>query len=239
MVLLGASNLARGVRNALDEASSRVAPETSVYVACGHGRSYGLASTFLARGLPAVLDCGLWRALAAPPQAALCADIGNDLAYGVAPERVLAWVRAVAERLRAQRLVLAGLPLARLELASPRALAFWSRVFFPARAIEPARLLAAARELEFGLAQLARELSATHVALPADWYGLDPIHFARRARRAAWSTLCAPFGPRVHELRSPALVGRLAPEASTLCGIARHAPQPCARTTAGSRVFLY
>ncbi|MCC6408238.1 MAG: hypothetical protein IT453_13830 [Planctomycetes bacterium] len=240
VVLVGASNLAQGLDLALAETLRRVGPDTRVLAACGRGRSYGLRSSFLARGLPAVLDSGLWRALDAPPHAALLVDIGNDLAYGVEPERVLGWVRETARRLATDRLVIAGLPCAPLERRSPRTLALWARVIFPTRSPDVVRLVAAVRELDRGLADLARELGASRVELDPRWYGADPIHFARSERRAAWSALLASFGEPTHPAGTvPSSVRRSRAEERTLFGIPFGCAQPCWRANGGAELSLY
>jgi hypothetical protein len=241
VVLVGASNLAQGLGFALEESHARIGPAPHVFAVCGRGRSYGTSSSFLCRGLPAVLECGLWRALDARPDAALLADIGNDLAYGVEPARVLAWVRATAEKLAAERLVIAGLPRARLERLSRAAIVVWGRLIFPTRSLDPARVRASIVELDEGLSELARELGATKVELDPDWYGLDPIHFRRSARAEAWAALLAPFGPRREgAARLPPLsTAGLAPELSTFFGATRRREQPCRRSSDGGLLSLF
>lgn len=240
-MLIGASNLAQGLGHALAGTFARLGPDARVFVACGRGRSYGLASTFVFRGLPAVLDCGLWRALDAAPLAALFADVGNDLAYGVEPERVLAWVRSTAEQVGAERAVFAGLPLASLARLSPAAIGFWARMIFPARRFDAKRVLADAVELDRRLRELARELGGAYVELPVSWYGRDPIHVARRARSQAWNTLLAAFGEPSHAVPPHSrcsLVG-LAAEERTLCGLSLGRAQPCRRFAGGGELSLF
>lgn len=239
-MLVGASNLSRGLDLALDETLRRVGPTARVLAACGRGRSYGLRSSFLARGLPSVLESGLWKALDAPPRAALLVDIGNDLAYGVEPERVLGWVRETARRLAAEHLVIAGLPCAPLERRSTRMLALWARVIFPTRSLDVVRLVAAVRELDRGLTDLARELGASRVELDPRWYGVDPIHFARSERRAAWAALLASFGEPTHPAGDvPSSVRRSRAEERTLFGIPLRSAQPCWRAKDGAELSLF
>jgi hypothetical protein len=240
-VLVGASNLAQGLGFALEETHARIGAATSVFAVCGRGRSYGTSSSFLGRGLPSVQDCGLWRALEARPRAGLLADVGNDLAYGVEPARVLGWVRTTAERLAAERLVIAGLPRARLERLSRAAIVVWGRLIFPTRSLDPQRVRASIVELDEGLTELARELGATKVELDPRWYGLDPIHFRPSARAEAWATLLAPFGPRREGVLRlpPRSTAGLAPEVSTFFGAIRRRDQPCRRSNDGGSLSLY
>jgi len=80
VVLLGASNLTRGISTAVETARLQWGRPLDVMAALGHGRSYGLASRLLCRTLPSIVECGLWPALAArppAPTAALVTDVGN------------------------------------------------------------------------------------------------------------------------------------------------------------------
>ena len=56
-----------------------------VVAALGHGRSYGADSCFLGRTITGILDCGLWRHLAASPGVATRAlDVDTRIAFGQA-----------------------------------------------------------------------------------------------------------------------------------------------------------
>jgi hypothetical protein len=105
IVFLGASNLTVGLGTVLATARARLGPEpVEVFVAAGHGRAYGRWSRVAIRGLPAIVDCGLWRALdrgTAPATYALVTDIGNDLAYGATAAELAGWVGTCVERLAA------------------------------------------------------------------------------------------------------------------------------------------
>ena len=67
VVLLGASNLTRGISTVVGTARRLLGPMPHVFVAYGHGRSYGVRSRVLIRGLPGILNCGLWPAPSANP----------------------------------------------------------------------------------------------------------------------------------------------------------------------------
>src|SRR5688572_25820972 len=87
VVVLGASNVTRGISTIYETARLAVGGPLDLYAAFGHGRSLGLHTRVLGRGLCGMLDAGLWRALgdATRPRDsfALLSDIGNDLLYGV------------------------------------------------------------------------------------------------------------------------------------------------------------
>jgi len=59
-VLIGASNLTRGMATALQTVQTIWHPPVEMLVAAGLGRSYGLTSRILGRSLPSILSCGLW-----------------------------------------------------------------------------------------------------------------------------------------------------------------------------------
>jgi hypothetical protein len=95
IVLLGASNLTRGISTVVESAQQIWGGPLDVCCALGHGRSYGWTSNFLGRSLPGIVGCGLWPALESRPKlptAALITDIGNDLMYGAPVQQVLLWV---------------------------------------------------------------------------------------------------------------------------------------------------
>lgn len=256
-VLLGASNVARGLAPALREAAARLRTPLDVLVAAGRGRSYGAPSSFLGRALPSVLESGIWRALgsgpAGAPLHALVADVGNDLVYGHAPERVAGWVAECLARLEraGARPVLMGLPLESVQSAPPLVFGVARRLFFPGRGLGRATLLERARELDGRLADLARERGLPRVAPRGEWYGLDPIHFGglSRARRArAWHELLEPWGaaPEGTSGRAPQYdapgalsLALAAPERSRLLGVERRGPQPALALSGGGGLYLY
>lgn len=61
-VVLGASNVSRGLSRLVAAIEARAA-SADLFVAAGHGRSYGANSRVWARRLPSILRCGLWRGL--------------------------------------------------------------------------------------------------------------------------------------------------------------------------------
>src|SRR5262245_54573300 len=103
IVALGASNLTRGLQTVVSTARGTWGPGVEVLAALGHGRSYGARSHFVFRGLPGILDSGLWGELESRPHVAtraLITDVGNDILYGFSPEQTLEWVGEALRRLR-------------------------------------------------------------------------------------------------------------------------------------------
>ena len=90
VVLLGASNLTRGISTAVETTRRAVGGPAEYFIAMGHGRSYGARSRVMGRGLPGITECGLWGALGDDhsPTYALLTDVGNDVAYGASVDTI-------------------------------------------------------------------------------------------------------------------------------------------------------
>ena len=68
LIILGASNVTRGMASLIGAARSILGGPMNLYIAAGHGRSFGTHSRVLCRELPAIVECGLWDALARSPR---------------------------------------------------------------------------------------------------------------------------------------------------------------------------
>ena len=160
LVAVGASNLTRGFPTLAASLCTAAGPDAELFAALGLGRSYGMNSRVLARTLPSILDCGLWRALAAMPPAptrAVVTDVGNDILYGAPSSLILEWVAEVVDRLRRTTpdVVITGLPLASLrQLSNARFLAFRT-VFYPPARVTRMDAIHAAEQIDEGLQALA------------------------------------------------------------------------------------
>lgn len=246
VVLLGASNLTRGFRTVVREARARLGTPLEVLAALGHGRSYGLDSTFMGRRLPSIARSDLWPRLAqAPPAgtAALLCDVGNDVAYGVPPELLAAWIGSTLDRLEraGARPVLVGLPVHRIEALAPAWFAFWSRCFFPGRGLERERVLESARAVEEALVAEARARGLALVAPRPEWFGADPIHYARSRADEAWRRILAPWGERLGAAAPPPLARVPLPPPAERWVLGRHQTrnQPAARLSEGTTLSIY
>jgi hypothetical protein len=240
-VLLGASNLRISLPSVIGRVASSGAGE--ILVACGHGRSYGKESSLLRlRRLPGILQCGLWKALEeSPPRPtrALLTDIGNDLMYGAAAADVAGWIGECLCRLAAQgaEVVLTRLALSRLDRLRPVSYRLAQWVMFPGRDLALAELLRRAHDLDARLRRLAGEHGATLVEQPAQWYGLDPIHFRRAERRHAWERILADW-PAASE-QAAAGLPLIGAADYRLGGKRMTTPQPVRRLPGGATVSLY
>ena len=255
VAVLGASNVALGlpwlVRAARESTTRAGGPE--LLVAGGHGRSYGLPTRVLGRSLSGLLDCGVWRHLGNPsqrdPPLVVLTDIGNDLMYGVAPERLASWVGTCLERLPADaRVTVVGPPLATLAELGPVRFLVLRTLFFPARRMTLRHLREALDRLAHGMRSLAdRDPRVALVEPPARWYGLDPIHTRARHREEAWRSILgirdaarepAPSSQPVRPAeRVRAWTAR--PESWALFGVACGSRQPSLRLDDGTSLWLY
>ncbi len=250
-MLLGASNLSLGFREVLAAASRQLGGGPfETHVAAGLGRSYGRWSMVLGRGLPGIVDCGLWRAVSRPaagPTYLLLSDIGNDIAYGASPETISGWVATCLDRLAESE------PRAALVLpptASVAALRRWQflavrTLLFPGRRISLDAARAATEELADRLRRLAGERGVPVAEPRRRWYGFDAIHVRRRVRREVWREVLAGWGPPPVATSEPPRAPRLPARASsaaerrTLLGVELARAQPRRRLADGTTLAFY
>jgi hypothetical protein len=240
VIVLGASNVSRGLARLAAVAGRRTSGRLDLFVAAGHGRSYGVNSRVAMRRLPSILASGLWRAVereagvADPPPLALVTDIGNDLLYGFPASQVAGWVAECLRRLTEQgaRIAITTLPLASLERVGPARYRAFRACFVPGCRLTLAAINDAAVELDTRIAALAADHAATLVAQPGAWYGLDPIHPHRRHLGDLFHAAGDIWGlPRVDAQtragwRDWALLGSRAAEVRSLARRVRFTPQP-------------
>lgn len=245
---LGASNLTLGLSTVLATARSAWGEDIEVLAALGYGRSYGAPSAIAMRTLPGILQSGLWTGLAAlppKPTRALITDVGNDILYGEAPERILAWVEEAAARLRAhtEDVVLTDLPVASIRRLSPATFLFFRSLFFPPCRLNRTEVFERVEQVNAGLARLARDRGFRLVHLERSWYSFDPIHLRPGMWSRAWSDIIvgesrAGVRPRFSPLELVRL-HTLPPERRSLFGIERVAPQSGRRLRRGGRLWIY
>ena len=251
VVLLGASNLTRGLATAIDTARAVWGSPLEVIIAAGHGRSYGMSSAVLGRQLPGILQCRLWPALAArppAPTAALITDVGNDILYGASPPAILGWIGQCLDRLAASdvRVTLTLLPLATVARLGHRRFLLLRTCLVPRCRLSLADVLSRGREVDAGLRELAAARRLACVAPRAEWFGFDPIHLRRRSWNSAWREMlgawCEATSDRANVVSS--LVERvrvrlLAPDERRLFGVALRRAQPAGRLRDGTTIALY
>ncbi len=248
LLAVGASNLARMALALLDAGRARGGGAVRGDAALGRGRSYGLPSLLLGRGLDGILQSRLWHEAPAGPRATttgLLMDVGNDLLYGVEPPRILAWADDALARLaaRAGELVVVGLPIAAVRLLPAWRFHVVRRVLVPSSRLSYAAARDGCERLHDGLRALAAARGARFCEQPLAWFGLDPMHVRRsrwRDAAAAWlgapSTAAAPpldtTGNRLSLLFA-------APDERRWFGRTTRASQPARRFADGSALALW
>jgi hypothetical protein len=192
VVIIGASNVTLALP-LIWKSLSRGPESTRLFVAAGHGRSFGLPNTVMGRTLPGLLECGLWRCLEQQPQDSgklqvLITDVGNDILYGASVDQIVDWVSECVDRFTklGGNIVLTSLPGESLVNLSPSRFRFFRTVLFPRSRLSFEDCMAQARELDQKLVDLATGRSLSLVGTESHWYGADPIHVRRRFRPEAW-----------------------------------------------------
>ena len=252
IVLVGASNLTRALATAVEAAEHICGRPNRLLIAAGHGRSYGVYSRVLFRGLPGITQCGLWDKLATGPTLptfALLTDLGNDIAYGVSTGELIGWVRWCVERLTEHRarIIITTLPMHCLERLSPRGYRILRAVLFPGLRLSLPEALERARAMNLGLRELALERRITLVGQRPEWYGFDPIHIRRRCFARAYGGILKHWlacAPEERPLGSTSIrrwlrLLLLAPQYQRVFGFDRYREQPGAVLPHGSTVSLY
>lgn len=246
VVLLGASNLTMALPTVLATARALAGPgPLEFFVAAGHGRCYGRWSRVLVRGLPSILDCGLWPAAlgAAPARTfALVTDVGNDVPSGAAPADLAGWIDACLARLGelGADTVLTLLPAASLERLPPWQYHLFKGLLFPGRRLPFPVMRQRLTEVNVRLAELAARRGVKVVEPRAAWYRADAIHLGRRQRPAAWRAILSGWETTANGGPPGPLACRgLAPEWQTVCGLSLRRPQPSAVLPDGTRVSLF
>jgi hypothetical protein len=248
---LGASNLTRSFATVVAAARRTWGEPVEIMAAMGHGRSYGQDSSAFGRKISGIFPCALWRDLQARPAlptAALVTDIGNDLLYGVSPNRVLEWVAHCLDRLEGAEAttLVTELPIASLERVSEAKFGFFRRLFYPKSKLTFADAQAMSVELNGGLVALCQERKLSVIPVSSAWYGFDPIHLKRRVRGEVWARMLAgwrgaegPIEIARSSLWTSAYLASLAPHERTMLGIRRRAAQPSGQLSDGTTISLY
>jgi len=243
-VVLGASNVRRGMTTVVQTAREAWGPNLEIFGAFGHGRSYGARSCIPFRCLPGILECGIWNSLppAGVPETAVVTDVGNDVVYGASVPTILGWVGECLDRLAARgaRIRVTALPIARLGDVGPDQYLFFRSLFFRGSRVPWRAALEGIRELDAGLRRLSGSAGATVVDPPREWYGTDPIHIRRSHRRAAWAAILGVAESRRSMPLGEAIRLRMAvPGERWIAGIEQRRRQPAIRLETKTPVSLF
>lgn len=253
VVVLGASNVSRGLARLAAVATARQPGPVDLFVAAGHGRSYGANSRVVMRRLPSILGSGLWRALDREgvgdgrPVHALVTDIGNDLLYGFSVEQVAEWVRESLARLSARGATIAvtRLPLASVARVGPLRYRALRTLYVPGCPLSLTALKHAVERLDAEVVAAAAEYGVAVIDQPGDWYGLDAMHVRRRCLDVLWHRACDAWGCGAKacvgwaSFTEWAMLGSRAAEVRSLAHVPRFTPQPAYRSRNALRVWMY
>lgn len=254
IILLGASNVTKGVSVIIETAQRMFGSPLDVYAAIGHGRSYGLKSFVLVRSLPSILDSHVWEVVREQPDVptyALVGDIGNDVMYGPPPEQIAWWIEQSFDRLGAigAKTICTGLPLDSIDRLKKWEYLAARTLMFPTKRIT----FEAAKQRSHAIAQrvqsIAAERTIPFIQLPGAWYGIDPIHIRPGRKALAWSSILSHWLSEEQVDQETVLArGSLSrwiklrsssPEKWWLLGMQRGRQQPSATLADGTQVSLY
>lgn len=251
VVLLGASNLTRGISTVVRLAQLAFDGPLEVLAALGAGRSYGVTSRVLVRELPGIDGCGIWDALARGPRlptAALVTDIGNDIFYGASVEQILGWVERALDRLAEHdaQIVMTLLPADNSAQISAWRFRLMRKMMFRNCNLELDQVHAMILEINERLREIARKRLIQLVAQRAEWYGFDPIHIRFDRWPRAWSEILSTWRGESKIFFSPApslarwlYLRSLAPHERTILGRVRRVRQPAGRLADGTTISFY
>lgn len=255
VIVLGASNVSRGLCRLNAVVRARAGGAADLFVAAGHGRSYGVNSRVALRRLPSILGCGLWRGLdreraarhaGGSPPLALVTDIGNDLLYGFPVDQVAGWVRESVRRLldRGASIAITRLPLASIGGVGPLRYRALRTCYVPDCRLALDDLKSAVKRLDDAVVSIADGLGATLVEQPGEWYGLDAIHVRRGRLDQLWHRVCDAWGlgPAANAPRASigewARLGTRSAEVRSVARVMRFTPQPVVQRP-DLRLWLY
>jgi hypothetical protein len=248
---LGASNLTMSFSTVVETARRTWGEPVEIMAAMGHGRSFGQNSTVLGRKIPGIFPCSLWQDLnrrPPMPTAALVTDVGNDLLYGAPVEQVVKWVAGCLDRLAAAgaTTIMTQLPISNLEGLGEARFRFFRTVFFPSCRLALGDIKSSAPVLHEQLLAVGAQRKISVIPVSKAWYGPDPVHIKRTARRDAWPEILSAWrgdcAPRIVARRSPwrwTYLNCLAPAEQSLFGIRRRAHQPSGLLADGTTISLY
>lgn len=251
VVVLGASNVARGISTIVETAQLTFREPIEIMAAFGHGRSFGEVTTVFFRKISGIFFCGLWPALSDSqplPTVALITDIGNDILYGVSNKTILQWLDGCVERLAQSgaNTVITALPVDRISQISPRQFLFFRSMLFPRCRLPFEEVVARAYDLNQGVADLAQKRKISLIPQKNDWFGFDPIHIRRRCFSTAWSEILQDWTGKSDmrqlakgSLRRWLYLHSLAPRERWICGLRQEKNQPAGALRDGSTIALY
>ena len=235
VVVMGASNVSRGLARLAAVVRSRVASPVDLFVAAGHGRGYALATRVGLRRLPSILGSGLWRSLerqGIERPLVLVTDVGNELLYGLGVAGLARAVRTAAGRLAdaGARVAITGLPLESVARVGRARYRLLRTCYVPGCTIPLGDLKEATVWLDDELRAAAADIGGRYIPQPGLWYGFDALHLRRRRLDDLWHAAGDAWGLPSAAARGRwrdwATLGSRAAEVRSLARRVRYVPQP-------------
>ena len=252
IILLGASNLTLSLRLIIHLLHQQLGGPNELLVAIGHGRAYGVFSQMLLRGLPAIVDSGLWQQLDVMQirsSYALLTDIGNDILYGSMPEQILRQIEWCIERLQWQsaEIIVTNLPIASIESLSESRYLFFRNIFYPFCSLSRQETVSRARIVYQGLINMAMHRHFKLYEPEPNWFGPDGIHVRYRKRRIFYENIFARFVTPdnnqtcIHSRKELLLTWNQCPQFAykKVLGQEIHRPQPSGWLADGTTISKY
>lgn len=200
VLLFGASNLTIGWKPLMQQLLRTVGRPVNVHACLGMGRSWLKRSRYMARTLPAILDCGLWNNLPAPQAVdrVLITDIGNDIVYQYHPVQIRQAIDETLHRIRQwnplARISMTLPPLVSLQRLHPLHFRIVRTLLFPTSQLAFSEVLRSATQLHDLLQELNTMDNLQLIHPQRQWYGADPIHILRSMRAEAFQTYFKGWG---------------------------------------------
>jgi len=194
LILLGASNLARGVYALAEHIKAGLHPRpVEVMIAVGPGRAYQASGGLFNVVYPPIQSSPLFKAAREKSETgyrllALVTDLGNDIMYGVPVEELIETVQQMFVRLQAMNaeIFVTTLPVAFERRAGAIRFKILRTLLFPGSRVSYEEATAAVIEVNRFLRESAH--GSVHRIPGMDSYlGLDGIHYSLFSAHRAWT----------------------------------------------------
>lgn len=251
VIITGASNVSRAFSIVISSLLHAIDEPISIHIAKGHGRSYGIETSFLGKKNSGIFYCRIfdeWTRENSVPINACLTDIGNDLAYEQPVEKIIGWVETSIDRLLSwnARVVLTALPINALRQLHETRYKVLKTLLFPYCRLSLKEILNRAELLNRRLIELAETRNIPVFIVPDAMYGRDPIHPRGGCLQAIWKELIGlmldqnvdwNFYKKSHYLSW--YLARLRSETGKFFSKPVQSVQPSGILTNGTKIFLY
>ena len=193
-ILLGASNLARcfdGLKNCIKRCLS---PRPTNFIhAMGPGRGYVIRGGILNATYLPIISCGIFEAIQdirKPNQKviALITDIGNDIMYGVPPDKIIGGLQYIFDALGEfeTNIYITSIPVDLKNDISEFYFRILRKIFFPKSATKYSQTLKTIEDINKFIHHSSNK-NITVISDMLQFCGVDKIHYSLLKSSAAWS----------------------------------------------------